>query len=187
MKSNDWKRRYRGKLYKRRGFSEEHGFRPHYTEGAVEFVESKLKQGFVCLETGMGSSTLWLAQRCKSVISFEHTQPWYVVVKEELARLGLTNVDLRFDPAYPKMGLTSIDGPFDFISIDGRGRRKTLMQVHPLLKVGGHLVLDDSHRAYYDCGKQFLETMAWWRADFFSRPKECGGGVTGTTTVWRKV
>lgn len=173
-------------MMSRGGYTIEHSWRPHFTLGAVEFLERILDKTFVCLETGCGSSTMWLAKLCKNLISFEHNKSWYQSVNEILRKNNIANVNFIYDPQYPKEGLKNIDGSFDLICIDGRSRRKIIMQVHNLLKSGRYLILDDSHRKYYQCVKEFLEEMLWIRADFFSFPKECWPNVTGTTTIWRK-
>jgi hypothetical protein len=50
---------------------------------------------FKALEFGSGGSTLFLAQRCTSVISFETNENWKRKVEEELKKRKLNNVEIR--------------------------------------------------------------------------------------------
>jgi len=123
--------------------------KPWLVPNSVIFLEAVLTSDSSVLEAGAGASTVWFAKRAKHVLSFEHNKSWYDNVKETLEYHGIKNVDLRHEPEYPKKGLT-IEGLFDVILIDGRGRVKTAMSILRNLKAGGYLILDNAERAKYD-------------------------------------
>ncbi len=121
---------------------------PWLVPASIIFIEAILFPKAKVLEAGAGASTIWFAKRVDSVLSFEHDKSWFNDVKETLELQKLNNVDLRHEPDYPKKGL-AIEGLFDVILIDGRGRVKTTMSILKNLKPGGHLILDNAERPKY--------------------------------------
>lgn len=137
------------------------GGEPHVNPQAMVLLRSIINSNSRVLETGAGSSTVWFAERVKKIISFEHKRKWYEVVLCELLKLGKINYFLFFDPKYPVEGVGNADSRYDIIFIDGRGRVKSIMTSHKLLKKGGYLILDDSYRKKYKAGKDFLDNLGW--------------------------
>ena len=135
--------------------------RPHINMAAFEFVEKIIGTDTVMLETGAGSSTVWFAERVKSIVSFETNKDWYHLVYHLIAEKELKNVDLRFDPTYPTQGPTNIKGPFDLAFIDGRGRVLSLIRIAEHIKPGGYIILDDSQRWEYSYAKPFFKERGW--------------------------
>src|SRR4051794_40547197 len=80
--------RLRWELFQRR-----HPDAPWVTPDAVRLLDTLLRPTDVGLELGSGRSTLWLAKRCKRLMSVEHIEDWYVRVREMIAAQGVTNVD----------------------------------------------------------------------------------------------
>ena len=153
--------------------------RPHINMTAFKFVEKIITPETVMLETGAGSSTVWFAERVKSIISFETNRDWYHLVYHILAEKELKNVDLRFDPTYPTQGPTKIKGPFDLAFIDGRGRVLSLIRIAPHIKQGGYIVLDDAQRWEYSYAKPYFKEAGWKVQDFIMPEK-------AMVTVWRR-
>ena len=54
---------------------------PWWNYGVIDFVEERLKPSMSCLEFGAGGSTVWLANRIKSVTSIENNPAWAESVK----------------------------------------------------------------------------------------------------------
>lgn len=130
-------------------------------------------------ETGAGGSTLWFARRASYVVTFEHSKKWYNRVKRSLEAGKFNNVNLIFAPDYPKKGIPVIEKEiYDLILIDGRGRVKSILTVHPALKPGGYLILDNSDRKKYAPAMKFLTNRDWpvihfidkWRTSFWKKP-----------------
>ncbi len=134
--------------------------KPWLVPASVIFLEAILTPESKVLEAGAGASTSWFAQRAKSVLSFEHNNSWFNNVKETLEHKGIENVDLRYAPDYPKKGL-AIEGEFDVILIDGRGRVKTTMSILKNLRPGGYLILDNAERPKYSKIIQAMRVLKW--------------------------
>jgi hypothetical protein len=79
---------------------------PWFTFEAIDFVDRILDQSMIGFEYGCGGSTVFLAQRMKSLVSVEHDQQWFnltraaVQAKPQLSWQGNLipcNPDLGFD------------------------------------------------------------------------------------------
>ena len=156
---------------------------PWMGEKAIQMLESIITMDTVILETGSGSSTLWFAEKAKRVISYEHKYDWADAVAKELKKRGLDNAEVRVNPGYPGEGLEKVQGVFDLIVIDGRGRVRGIMTTYEKLKRGGYIVLDDANRARYAPGVQFLDNLGWKRRDIAS--KVLPENKNGFTSFWR--
>lgn len=150
---------------------------------AVEYLDTLLDAKMTVFEWGSGSSTNWLAERVRYVVSVEHNPEWQFEAAE--------NVDLQIilpqpraignDPANPyhyrsrplggvnfKEYVSFIDGfePFDLILIDGRARASCLMHASKKIKPSGFIVIDNTERDYYlaQTGDLFKD---WNRVTFY--------------------
>ena len=165
----------------------------------------------VIFEYGGGSSTLWLAERVKSVTTVEHDAGWFTRIEQKLGEQGLTNCVVLFrEPenvetappatangdgigylsqkcpgsfaAYVQAIDQFPDDSFDFVFVDGRSRAACLHHAARKVRPGGLLILDDSNRERYQQAAQCLQ--AWVRKDF------CGikpfQSRLGYTTCWIK-
>ena len=133
-------------------------------------------------EWGSGGSTLWLSQRCATVVTLEHNREWYESTLSELSRYGIPNVDLVYrelGQGYSDYILRYPNEFFDVISVDGRERAACVTNALHKLKVDGIFILDNSERGQYQEAMKLLSR--WERHDFDS------GYTEGwTTTVWRR-
>lgn len=144
---------------------------------SMVFLSSLLKADWVMLETGCGSSTIWFSSRVKRIVSFEHSNRWYINVKKIIEDKKIKNIDLQLKPDYPEKGIFDFkENEFDFISIDGRGRVKSIETVLPYLKNGGYLLLDDSERKRYE---HIVISLNKWENKIF-------GDNNWQTTIWKK-
>lgn len=120
-------------------------------------------------EYGAGASTLWLARRCRRVVSVEHDPRWWPLLARRLAQVH--NVEPQLVPGVPvprvaayasgRAGWRGLDftayvhairragGPFDLIVIDGRARGSCLLEARDHLAPGGLILFDDSSRKRY--------------------------------------
>lgn len=150
---------------------------PWFHPTSLMFLSSLLKPDWVIFETGCGSSTIWFSSRVKKVVSFEHKKKWYDKVREIIENKKFKNIDLQLNPNYPKKGICGFGkNEFDFISIDGRGRVKSIETVLPYLKNGGYLLLDDSGRKRY---RRAIALLDKWENKTF-------GDNDWQLTIWRK-
>lgn len=58
------------------------------------------------------------------------------------------------------------DNYFDVVLIDGRARPSCCKQALPKVKKGGHIILDNSERSWYEYGKKLL-SRAGYQTDFY--------------------
>lgn len=155
---------------------------PWIEAGAITLLDKVINKNSSILEIGSGSSTIWFARKAGNVLSFEHNELWYNLVKDELNHLGINGVSLEYKPNYPKKGLPKIKGKFDIVLIDGptEGRNSPIEVGIKHIKPGGYFVLDDSQREeLYAEGLQLLEKQGWQKWDFNK------AGYVRHTTVWK--
>ena len=151
---------------------------------AVAFLERIITPECHILETGVGASTLWFAERAASVLSFEHKPDWYFAILDEFIKRKISNATVVYDPEYPSRGIGRAAGPFDLIVIDGRGRVRSIEASHEQLKPGGYLCLDNATRPRYERARILLDGLGWEKLDIES--KLIPENKRGFTTFWRR-
>lgn len=121
-----------------------------------------------CLEWGAGGSTLHFASLVASKhqlchwLAIEYNAKWYEKVCEATSHIRGVDVKL-FDVGNPhlRQRYTNMDEyvtypatlgrKWDFILVDGRKRRRCLLEAQQLLRPNGIVVLHDADREYYHC------------------------------------
>lgn len=157
--------------------------KPWLVEGAIDFLGHLTFENpdMKVLETGAGGSTLWFSRRVSYVVSLEHSKKWFDKINFMLEHAKIGNVNLIHAPEYPNTGIHSPEKEiYDLILIDGRGRNKSIRTIHPALKPGGYLILDNSERPRYKSSLKFLTNRGWpcihfidkWRTSFWKKPKK---------------
>ncbi|MBF6597701.1 MAG: hypothetical protein ITF98_05680 [Fermentimonas sp.] len=68
---------------------------PWMTYDAIDFLKEITSAEKNVFEWGSGGSTLFLATRCKHVITIEHDKEWSKILKEKLNKLDIENVTLQ--------------------------------------------------------------------------------------------
>ena len=154
----------------------------------VRFVERMLTS-FVdrpiqVLEWGSGGSTAYfsgfLDERSIEYkwVSIEYNRAWYEKVKADVtgnSRVSLVlfdvgnnhlrqrNTDMEEYITYPK----TLGTRFDLIIVDGRKRRRCLLEARTLIKENGVVILHDAGRPYYHCAfphypdRRFVGPTMW--------------------------
>lgn len=92
---------------------------PWWVYGAIDKVQSSLRPTDRVLEVGAGYSTLWLAQRCRSVCSIEENQAWSKIVSTQARAIQLSNLDILFGDSRSVFLDQIATGQWDVIIIDG--------------------------------------------------------------------
>lgn len=172
---------------------------------AIAWLHSYLKPEMRVFEWGSGGSTLFLADRAHSVITIEHDPGWYSTVARRLLDSGIRNVSLVLcEPEktkaprmyhsaakeYEGLGFQhyaeSIDtypgDTFDLVIVDGRARLACMTHALAKVRPGGYLMLDNSNRAIYECGKQIVST--WSSREFYGPGPH--NEYPWATTIWQK-
>jgi SAM-dependent methyltransferase len=133
---------------------------PWFSYGAIDFLESFLTKEMRVFEFGSGGSTLFFAQRSKSVTAIEDNAHWCELVAAKLAAGGIENVDLRHVPVAftTEQAFASSEyvnavraSTFDVIIVDGsewtlNARPICFRAAEPQIAPGGIIVVDDSWR-----------------------------------------
>ena len=126
---------------------------PWLTPQAVRYLEAWLKPEHHVFEWGAGRSTLWIAQRVRSMVSVEHDPAWYTKVQTLARREHLDNIYLEFCPdaialpggvTYSTAILKTVQ-EFDFVLVDGLYRDQCALAALTRLEPQGVLVLDNAN------------------------------------------
>ena len=157
--------------------------RPWLPEKAIDFLEKILTKDSIVVETGSGSSTIYMARLAKKVISFEHKKVWFDFLEERIQTMGIKNIDLRLDVEYSINGIQD-PGPFDFVLVDGRGRTKTVETIHESVRQGGWIALDNANRERYQPAHDILNKLGWKSYVIMDRIQP--ENKRGFTVFWQK-
>lgn len=71
---------------------------PWTTQASIKTFENILTKDMVGFEYGSGNSTVFFAKHLKNLTSVEHNKEWFDIVKINLQRLSLSNVDYHYIP-----------------------------------------------------------------------------------------
>lgn len=119
---------------------------------AIAYLESILLPGMQVCEFGGGGSTLWLAERVKTVITCEPNEQWFsklfVIVPENVS------VFHRLEPLLINCDLLFIDGEPVTVRADW------LRAASDILQAGGWIVLDNANRPEYAKEREGLREFA---------------------------
>jgi precorrin-6B methylase 2 len=118
---------------------------PWWPMPVIPIIADHLKSNSQVLEFGSGSSTVWLARRCGSVLAIEDHTEWHQKVKDRLLNLKLMNAEVRLAVGADYYDLSALsDRRFDLIIVDGSYRWKCIENALELLSPSGILYLDNS-------------------------------------------
>lgn len=133
---------------------------PWFSYAAIDFLEGFLRSDMSVFEYGSGGSTLFFAQRCKSVYAIEDNPKWHELVTSRVQQKGLRNVVVKLCPydfknpvEFEKSEYFNAmpDLSFDVIVVDGseewtQVRPACFAKAEQHVKPGGIIVVDDSWR-----------------------------------------
>jgi len=157
---------------------------PWLTYSFIDFLTERLESNFNLFEFGSGNSTLYFAERVKQVTSVEHNIEWYDKLETRIpdnADLLLSKSDNIED--YVEV-LKQTKNKFDIIIIDGIHRVECCFNARDYLTENGVIILDDSERAEYKNGKEFLIKEGFKKIDFWGIPP--GMLIRKCTTIFYK-
>lgn len=150
---------------------------PRLVAGCVEFLDQYLAKEHLVLQTGCRNGLLWLAERAKLVVAFEHNKPWCGIVQQELVNAGALNTMVVCQEKYPELGPRIFgDIKFDLVIVGGLGRAKTILTTWQRLAPGGHIVLDYRKRDLYKGARWYLDSLGWPRVEWYEGER--------TTSMW---
>lgn len=136
-------------------------YTPEFLPVAQFAIEGMLAGGGDVFEYGSGHSTLWFAQFA-NVVTVEDDEGWYMRVKKALEKEGLT-ADQHIVPEAEMPGVIDQYDTFDLVLVDcwDYQRVPAVKAAMPHVKVGGWLVLDDSHWPLLAPAKEMLNTWPY--------------------------
>jgi predicted O-methyltransferase YrrM len=124
----------------------------------IAHLESLIQPDWDILEHGSGGSTLWFAERAKSVTAFESDPDWQAVVKKNAPE----NVRVVSQGTY--RGVVAPDAiEYDLLLIDGvpvGERCQWITDAPTLVRPGGWVVLDNCNRPEYAREREALQKIA---------------------------
>lgn len=150
--------------------------RPWIVPAAVGWLGRRARRDWRVLELGSGRSTVWLARRAGSVLSFDDNEHWLARASELLDGAGIENAELRhlavadFASAVAELPSESFDLiVVDFLESPQADRVEAVRAAREKVRPGGYLLLDDSDRPGYAGA---WELLAGWRTRRFSGVKD---------------
>lgn len=131
------------------------------TKPAKESLEKWLTPDMNGLEFGSGCSTIWIAQRVKTLMSVEHDENWYNRVKTLLRehKLGNVNLVLQKSNEYTSVLNHFSKGVLDFVFNDGLAdyRSECIIGSWNKLRKGGIMIIDNSEAWHSRKGIIYIE------------------------------
>ncbi len=123
----------------------------------INFISERLHKNLNIFEYGSGQSTLFWAERLKSVHSVEHEKVWFNKVESTLGKKD--NVTYIYEELGEKYvnAITKTASEFDIILVDGRNRVDCCEKAYTRLTDKGVLILDNSERKRYKPAWDFLQ------------------------------
>lgn len=154
---------------------------PWYTYPAIDFLKFRNYDDKRVLEFGGGQSTLWWANKAKTVVTLEGDQDWFTTIEGKMP----SNVDLRYvsmetkdiNVAQVRDVLESLPySSYDVIVIDGLYRVHMIKIALQYLTEDGIIVCDNAES--YDFNQGFIDS-GLNRVDFFGN---CPGVILPHST-----
>lgn len=134
---------------------------PWFTYPSIEYLKQLDLQSLKILEWGLGNSTLFFANRCKSIFSIEHNKQWYDLIKNQLPENA--NALLVDESEYVE-SVIKLREDFDVIIVDGIKRFDCLKASPKLVREGGIIIFDNSDRNPEYC--EYMRNQNLIQVDF---------------------
>lgn len=121
---------------------------PWLTPGAIMALELLVNKELTVFECGAGGSTVFFAERCKSVIALESDSAWAEKVRERVALFNNTAIYVLPGTAeFLAFIATLPDANYDIVSVDSNpnvtNRLVMTNAVVSKLKVNGWMIVDN--------------------------------------------
>ena len=161
---------------------------PWLTYDAINYLNSLITKDMDIFEYGCGNSTIFYAQRCKSVVAVEHHLKWSDLLKEKSKNLPCEIIYMEIPKnkkdrkAKHKEAYSAVInnyGSFDMIIVDGLFRNDCIAKALYKIKPGGHIIVDNSDRNY--SGQTLLDKYE--KLEFFGAGPH--NNYKWKTTIWR--
>lgn len=136
---------------------------PWISYPALHFLKARTQPGWHVFEFGAGYSTLWWARRGERVVACESDASWHAQVQ----KLAPANVETFLAPTneYPSV-VARYPETFDVVVLDGGDRVLCAKSAVSALKPDGVILWDDTDRAEYKEGFEFLRSQGFAQLEF---------------------
>lgn len=140
---------------------------PWYTYAAIRFLAARVGSNMNVFEFGSGNSTIWWGRHTLKVVSCEHNEQWYRVLKLQLPE-NVEYLYCQLEPGgeYSKAANRKKE-KFHIIIIDGRDRVNCLKNSLSQLTEDGVVIWDNSDRKKYQEGFDYLAINNFKKIDFY--------------------
>lgn len=137
------------------------------TYSFLYFIEPRLKNYFQIFEYGCGNSTIWYANKVKSIKSVEHDSDWLNKIKHKMpSNSVIVYRNLEYDGDYSKE--IGIDGTkYHIAIIDGRDRNNSMLNALNHLTHDGVIVFDNTHLKQYQSSINEAVSRGFKKIDFY--------------------
>ena len=113
-----------------------------YRKDYEGFLEEIFNLGAEVIEFASGGSSLYIAEKVKSLVTLEHDSVWHEVMQEAIAKEGISNITLYFDQDYHK-NFHCEESSFDVAIVDvweDPRRTSCIETAMNCLRSGGYLI-----------------------------------------------
>lgn len=151
-----------------------------YRKDYEDFLEEILTPTSEVIEFGSGGSSLYIAEKVKSLVTLEYDKVWYEVLQEIIAKEGILNITLHFDPDYPK-NFHCEKACFDIAINDiwhGDARVRTIETAMNCLRPSGYFIFHN----HVFIGR--LKKEGWTQVKDWGKKEELP--VLNQKVAWRK-
>lgn len=160
---------------------------PWVTYPFIDFIDARINKDMTVFEFGAGNSSIYFANKTKSVTSIEHSPEWFEIIKsndiynKENLDIHLVEIPERMNKqGYHKMAfiddvndyvfsLKNTGKKFDVVIVDGLFRNSCIKHCLDSLTPGGVVFLDNTSKHYRDqlkIGTDFMKENGFRRLDF---------------------
>lgn len=117
---------------------------PWLTPEAIAYLEGFTKKHHTVLEFGCGGSTIYFAQKCTSILTFDNNPDWIELTKKTVLQNKLTNVTFGGGLCNAEWFKEIPDKKYDIVVVDSNTPRDELCKhVVNFVQTSGILVLDN--------------------------------------------
>lgn len=140
---------------------------PWITYPAYQFLNSLDFRNSSVLEFGGGASSIWWANRCKSLLVVEHNSEWFLKTRTELQSFPNANITYAHSQALYVSQLESQS--FEVVVIDGEYREQILVKLKDLIlnqKCEPKLIIIDNSERIPEIINRFSQEINYTSVEF---------------------
>lgn len=124
---------------------------PWWVWQSIWFIRKHVNRNDLILEDGSGMSTLWMAARCRSIVSVETSDVWRKLVMDRAKAMGLSNIEIHLGDSINCFADLLAKFTSNVVVIDGPGDRRKLFDI-VLQKGSPRLIIYDNSDRQQDIG-----------------------------------